>query len=275
MNIFFSIHHIGDRGAMTPELPADRLIEIFLVLDGPVILEEKGDCLSLGSKDLYCSDGSGTRRILMKGKVEGYVIRFNRAFLYRSDETFYCSWLPAFQSLVLTRRAIRMEEAFSKEAKRICEMMHREFRHEHDFKLQMLCASLNILLFHLMRQLDEGLSRIGYNTGRIVGFSLVYRFIMLLEQHFKTNKKVSDYAALLYISTNHLNGTIKQATGKSVGALIRQRVIWEAVRQARNTGASMKEVAYDLGFNDMGHFSKFFKKEAGESFTEVRRHLPS
>ena len=94
---------------------------------------------------------------------------------------------------------------------------------------------------------------------------------MLLEQKFKTNKKVSDYAALLFVTPNYLNEIIKHATGNSAGFHIRQKVALEAVRQTKLTGASMKEVAGRLGFNDNAHFSKFFKKVAGRNFSDLKK----
>ncbi|MDC1385752.1 helix-turn-helix domain-containing protein [Crocinitomicaceae bacterium] len=36
------------------------------------------------------------------------------------------------------------------------------------------------------------------------------------------------------------------------------------------TGMSAKEVAYDLNFDDPGHFSKFFKSKTGCSPSEFR-----
>ena len=84
---------------------------------------------------------------------------------------------------------------------------------------------------------------------------------------------MSDYAALLFVSPNYLTQIVRQATGKSAGVHIRQRVVLEAVRQVKLTGASMKEVAHNLGFDDYAHFSKFFKKAAGKSFTEIRKYL--
>jgi AraC-like DNA-binding protein len=64
---------------------------------------------------------------------------------------------------------------------------------------------------------------------------------------------------------------IKKNTGVSAGHLIRQRVVLEAKRLARYSGAGMKEIAYDLGFNDSAHFSRFFKSIAGTNFSDFKK----
>jgi AraC-like DNA-binding protein len=171
--------------------------------------------------------------------------------------------------MVRSREMMPLEGSFLTEGKKLCEMMLQEFEQEHDFKLQILSGLLQIFLLHLLRKSGTVICNSG-NEGCI---TLARKFNVLLEQQFRTSKKVSDYAALLFVSPNYLNQAVKQATGKSAGVHIRQRVVWEAVHQAKRTGASMKEVAYDLGFNDNAHFSKFFKKAAGTNFTEIRKQL--
>jgi AraC-like DNA-binding protein len=47
----------------------------------------------------------------------------------------------------------------------------------------------------------------------------------------------------------------------------------EARRQAIYTNKSMKEIAYDLGFEEYTHFSKFFKKMEGVPFSIYRKTL--
>jgi AraC family transcriptional activator of pobA len=131
--------------------------------------------------------------------------------------------------------------------------------------MQIVDGFLGILLLHLMRQSNTFM----HNTGS--GNVLVRKFNVLVEEKFRTIKKVSDYAALLFVTPNYLNNIIKQATGNCAGFHIRQRVVWKAIRRAKLTGASMKEVALELGFDDNAHFSKFFKKAAGNNFSEIRK----
>jgi AraC family transcriptional activator of pobA len=266
---FFNIQRLTAMRETGADNTGSEIIEIFLVVNGEVAVAGSASCVLLDNSNLYCTHGNRYCKASIKEDTEGYVIRFNKTLLYRGDAEFNCSYFSAFQALVQTGEVMRVGDPFLSEGKKLCEMMLQEFEHENDFKLQILSGYLNIFLFQLMRKLDLVIC----NTGNESSITLVRKFNVLLEQRFRTNKRVSDYAALLFVSPNYLNETIKQVTGKSVGILIRQRVALEAVRQVKLTGASMKEVAYDLGFNDNSHFSKFFKKAAGKNFTEIRKYF--
>ncbi|WP_409998185.1 helix-turn-helix domain-containing protein [Escherichia coli] len=46
----------------------------------------------------------------------------------------------------------------------------------------------------------------------------------------------------------------------------------EAKRMAIYSETSMKEIAYSLGFDNLAHFSKFFKNNSGSSFSNYRKN---
>ena len=47
--------------------------------------------------------------------------------------------------------------------------------------------------------------------------------------------------------------------------VINDRIILEAKRLLLYSDKTAKEIAYELGYNESGHFSRFFKKEVGLS----------
>ncbi len=77
--------------------------------------------------------------------------------------------------------------------------------------------------------------------------------------------------SILFVTPNYLNEIIKKITGYSAGYHIRQRITLEAKRMALYSDNSMKEIAYNLGFLDCAHFSKFFKTITGSNFTEFKK----
>lgn len=102
---------------------------------------------------------------------------------------------------------------------------------------------------------------------------IVRGFRDLIEEHYKTWHKVHDYASALAITSNYLNEVMKTETGTSAKEYIQKRLIAEAKRQAIYTDRSSKEIAFDLGFEDPSHFSKFFKKGQGVAFSEFRKQI--
>lgn len=102
---------------------------------------------------------------------------------------------------------------------------------------------------------------------------LLRNFQKLIDQHYKEKKLTRDYAAMLYITPNHLNALSKDVTGRSAGELIRDRVLLEAKRLLVNAELSIAEIAAELEFVDNSYFSKFFKKYAGVTPDAFRKQI--
>ncbi|WP_022823680.1 helix-turn-helix domain-containing protein [Hymenobacter norwichensis] len=103
--------------------------------------------------------------------------------------------------------------------------------------------------------------------------SLFLRFRKLLEQHYRVWKSVAEYAAHLHITANHLSTAIKKETGLPASTHIRRRIVLEAQRLVSLRDIPLKEVAYHLGFEDVSHFSKLFKRSTGVTFSSFKEHV--
>lgn len=86
-----------------------------------------------------------------------------------------------------------------------------------------------------------------------------------IEIHYKTKHSASDYADLLAITPKALTRLTKTHFNKTLSNLIAERIIIEAKRELYLTNKTVKEIAYDLGYNDEYYFSQFFKKNADVS----------
>jgi len=96
------------------------------------------------------------------------------------------------------------------------------------------------------------------------------KFKNLLSVNIKVIKKPSTYASMLNISTGHLNEAIKGVTGSNVSYWIQQEVFTEAKRLLYHSEADVKEIAYELGFNDYSYFIRSFRKVCGLSPLKFR-----
>jgi AraC family transcriptional activator of pobA len=94
-------------------------------------------------------------------------------------------------------------------------------------------------------------------------------FVELLERQFpieSMNQKLAlrtakDYADRLSVHVNHLNKVLKEHTGKTTTDIISSRVVREAKILLRQTDWNVSEIAWSLGFEEVAHFSNFFKKQ--------------
>jgi AraC family transcriptional regulator, transcriptional activator of pobA len=86
-----------------------------------------------------------------------------------------------------------------------------------------------------------------------------------IEEHFRTKHSPADYAALLYITPKALAKITKLHFNKTLSHLINERIIIEAKRELYLTKKTVKEIAWELGYEDEYYFSRFFKVNADVS----------
>ena len=102
---------------------------------------------------------------------------------------------------------------------------------------------------------------------------IVIEFRVLIEEYFIRHLKISQYADMLGITTKTLLRACYAMTGRKPMSLIQERMVIDATRQLRNSSCSISEIAYSLGFEDVGYFSRFIKLHSGYSPTELRRQV--
>ncbi|TDE09174.1 AraC family transcriptional regulator [Dyadobacter psychrotolerans] len=103
--------------------------------------------------------------------------------------------------------------------------------------------------------------------------TLVQRYEQEINRHYLHHKEVMFYADLLGITPNHLNFLCKNVLNKTASQLIYERIGIEAQRLLGHTGATIKEVATALNFEDSSYFNRFFKKQFGISPSEFKQVL--
>lgn len=80
-----------------------------------------------------------------------------------------------------------------------------------------------------------------------------------IEKNYKEKHTASDYAAILHITAKALAKIAKTYLNKTLTFLISERIIIEAKRELYLTNKSVKQIAYELGYDDAYYFSRFFK----------------
>ncbi|WP_420603686.1 helix-turn-helix domain-containing protein [Flagellimonas sp.] len=101
----------------------------------------------------------------------------------------------------------------------------------------------------------------------------IRKFNYLVDIHYKTKRKVSDYAEMLFKSPKTLSNLFSIYNQKSPQQIILDRLGLEAKRLIHFTDKQNQEIAFDLGFNDPAHFSRFFKKMTQMTPSEYRENL--
>lgn len=105
----------------------------------------------------------------------------------------------------------------------------------------------------------------------LVHDQVVSQFTSLLEQDFRHTHKVSHYTEHLNLTYNSLARFTGHYCDKSPKELITERVVLEIKRRLASTSQPVKEIAYDLGFDEPTNLVKFFKKNTGSTPSTFRQ----
>jgi len=100
----------------------------------------------------------------------------------------------------------------------------------------------------------------------------VAQFESLVNRQFVTHRSVAFYARELALSTRQLNYYTRQVLGKSPLQVIHDVLLNEAKALLSHSALSTTEVAHTLGFEEAGHFTRFFKRHtqlAPSAFREM------
>ena len=202
------------------------------------------------------------------GTAEGYIINFSasfyQSFLLRPDylEQFFFFGGNAQESVIdvpkeIQEQIINAFETILSEAKG---------------NARMKMDIIRILLLQIFIRISQLRSENTLHTlDNIYNYTLLNNFKKLIELNYNRLKLPKEYAALLYITPNHLNALCQDILGVSAGELIRNRIILEAKRLLINLDLSISEIAYRLNFSDNSYFTKFFKKHVNITPEEFRK----
>lgn len=147
----------------------------------------------------------------------------------------------------------------------IFKKMHKELSSDYAYKYDLL-RNYVLELIHYGQKLQPATALYPSHTASARVSSL---FIELLERQFPIEsphqkiglRTAKDYAERLAVHVNHLNKVLKEHTGKTTTDIISGRVLQEAKILLKQTDWNISEIAYCLGFEEVAHFSNFFRKQ--------------
>ncbi|RXM38398.1 AraC family transcriptional regulator [Chryseobacterium sp. CH21] len=128
-------------------------------------------------------------------------------------------------------------------------------------KDEVLISYLKILLVTATRIKLEQQTIQNSETVNIKQQFLIQNLKNAIEDHFRTKHSASDYADLLNQTPASLARITKNHFNKTLSDLITERIIIEAKRELYLTDKTIKEIAYELGYEDEYYFSRLFKNK--------------
>ncbi len=204
------------------------------------------------------------RYVPLEDNQAGHFCVFTKDFLAKSKTGFIIDELPIFKTNSDFIYHITPKQY--KEFSAIFDKMHTEIGSDYTFKYDLLRTYVMELIHH-----GQKLTPIaGEETSGNASARISTLFIELLERQFPVEsltqnmqlKTAADFAQTLGVHVNHLNKVLKEVTGKTTTEIISSRITQEAKILLKQTTWNVSEIAFSLGFDEVAHFSNFFKKNA-------------
>ncbi len=162
------------------------------------------------------------------------------------------------------------------ETEAIFNRMFEELNSDYQYKYDVVRGLVFNLIHLAMKMQPATASCFTASTGMARVASI---FAELLERQFPIEspgqrmklRSPGDFSDQLSIHVNHLNRSLKEVTGKTTSRLIAERISREAGILLRHTKWSISEIAYCLGFDELSHFIRFFRKNFNQSPNNFRK----
>jgi AraC family transcriptional regulator, transcriptional activator of pobA len=192
----------------------------------------------------------------------GFFCVFTKEFLSKTKIGLLIDELPIYQPH--SDFVYQLTDAQYLEMEIIFKKMDAELSSNYAFKYDLL-RNYVLELIHTGQKLKP-MESVASTTNAASRISSL--FIELLERQFPIEndaqviqlKTPTDFAKALGIHINHLNKVLKETTGRSTTEIVNGRIAEEAKLLLKQTQWNVSEIAFALGFDEVAHFSNFFKK---------------
>ncbi|MGA0555968.1 helix-turn-helix domain-containing protein [Larkinella sp. VNQ87] len=131
-------------------------------------------------------------------------------------------------------------------------------------KVPIILAHLNALLTEFNSAYFEQRDQTSPSNPKLAKY---IAFKLAVETHLTEQHDVHAIAEELAMTPGSLYGLVKEFSGLSPKEWITNRLMQEAQRKLQYAPLSVKELAYELGFNDPNYFSRLFKKRTGKNIS--------
>lgn len=129
-------------------------------------------------------------------------------------------------------------------------------------------ALLTMLLITLIRAMPNG--QFEYEGASPNSVRQAERFRDLVNRHYGENLRLQEYASMMAVSVSQLRSVCTSALGQSPTKVIHSRIVTEAKRSLIFSDLPVEQIAFRLGFDDAAYFTRFFRREVGQTPSHFR-----
>lgn len=198
-------------------------------------------------------------------RMKGYSINFHPDFfcIHKHQSEVACNGV-LFNN-IYQPPFIRVDDAATNTLNMLITQMKSEMQNSALAQYEILISYLKIFLITTSRLKTEQQPQAFESVADVIEPFVLQRLKDFIEKDFRKKHSASDYAEALNISAKALAKITKSYFNKTITELISDRIIIEAKRELYLTKKPVKEIAYELGYEDEHYFSRFFKTNADVS----------
>lgn len=205
-------------------------------------------------------------QLTLRKECTGFLMQFNPHFYSPHEKSTNQIFLKASNKNYCLLNIDRFKKVFS-----VLISIFQEYTQKQERYKEAIQAHLEILFIELIRQSPHP-KLISPNENPYAQERLE-AFLQLLQTHIATIKKVVQYADMLHLTIYQLNAITKETLNKTCSELISEHIILEAKRQLLATSNQVNQIAFDLGYEDVSYFIRFFKKHTKHTPEAFRQNF--
>lgn len=251
------------------EHEADNTYRIFWCTAGEVQLEVDMEQIRLQADEVLCL--APTQRVVLLTAGEGYVFQYNRDFycLIDHDREISCIGLLYYGPTPFP--VMRLDAVYRRKFELLLQVFLDEFDTRDNIQEEMLRMLLKRLIIICTRLFKEQ-STLQYRADELDD---IRKFHVLVELNFRQKQTVADYAEMMHKSPKTLSNLFARNQEPSPLKQIHNRITLEAKRLLTYTDKAIKEIGWELGFEEEAGFSRFFKRNTSFTPSDFRSSMKS
>lgn len=265
-NWFVNVGHVTERGRWKTEPHAHPAYgQVIFVRSGKGLMNLEGSTVPFEGPCALLLPTECVHGLDYEVDVDRWVVTIDVTYLAQLNAK-----LQAFVQLWSSPRMISLADSADAQVEfhRLIRSLEQEIQSQAVGHVVGVEALLTTLLLTLVRA--TSLDHIGSDSATRQDVRLAERFRELIDRHYRDNLSLQDYASKLAVSLVQLRAACASATGQSPTKLIHARIVTEAKRSLIFGDMSVEQIAFWLGFADAAYFTRFFRKEVGQTPSQFR-----
>lgn len=226
-------------------------------------------CVSIDFKDYLLAESeiiytqpNQVHRVVDPGNAKASLLFIDAVFIDPSEKQILSEY-------ALSLTPFRIDNDRLSELKQVLTIIGRRINYSGNEDSKRIIQNLSRAAVGIITETIRGTIRQQSRNKRHIEITLAFKELLLKEH--RMDKSPLHYAELLHISPVYLNEVVKDITGISVSKYIQNENMLRAKRMLIYTSLHIREIAFDLGFEDYSYFTRLFTKITGINPSAYRK----